>query len=276
MEPLGKKWGRFEAVWLTDLSTQDIIQKVWKMPIPDAASCVRRQAIVFRHLKNWNALSFKSIQGQIEDIQARLHQVQGSLHTLGLHAKEQDLRFQLDILLQKQELYWAQRSKQHWLSLGDRNTKFFHRMAFWRRSRNRIALIQDKDGHVLTQPQDIQKAFVEHFQQLFSPSRDSYTESGPFPSHFNLLSVVLGFLNMGSLFKSLNKTFICLIPKTKSLLTVNDYRPISLCNRKKQGSLSTFGLKLDMNKAYDRVSWVFLEAVMAKMGCIQTWNLFGC
>ncbi|XP_028120813.1 uncharacterized protein LOC114318160 [Camellia sinensis] len=84
-----------------------------------------------------------------------------------------DLRLQLDFLLQKQELYWAQRSKQQWLHLGDRNTNLFHQMAYWRRSQNRISCIQDKDGTVLTHPQDIQRAFVEHFQQLFSPLPDS-------------------------------------------------------------------------------------------------------
>ncbi|KAF5959518.1 hypothetical protein HYC85_000727 [Camellia sinensis] len=141
MEPFGQKWCKFEAVWLSDPSTQDILQKIWKLPISDVASCVQRHSIVFRHLKNWNALSFRSLQGQIEDIQARLNQVQRLLLSPSMKTQEQELRFHLDILLQKQELYWAQRSKQHWLSLGDRNTKFFHRMASWRRSRNRIVLI---------------------------------------------------------------------------------------------------------------------------------------
>ncbi|GMP57025.1 hypothetical protein CsSME_00021283 [Camellia sinensis var. sinensis] len=52
MEFLNQKWGRFEAVWLADSSTQDIIQKIWQRPILDVVSCVQRQAIVFRHLKN--------------------------------------------------------------------------------------------------------------------------------------------------------------------------------------------------------------------------------
>lgn len=36
------------------------------------------------------------------------------------------VRQDLDNLLEKEELYWAQRSKQKWLEVGDQNTKDFH------------------------------------------------------------------------------------------------------------------------------------------------------
>lgn len=43
-----------------------------------------------------------------------------------------------------------------------------------------------------------------------------------------------------------------------------------LC-RKKRGKEGFMALKLDFNKAYDRVEWDFLEALMRKMGFDEKW-----
>ena len=46
----------------------------------------------------------------------------------------------------------------------------------------------------------------------------------------DVVTSVLDFLNSGTLPNLLNHTFITLIPKTKNLESVTEFRPISLCN----------------------------------------------
>lgn len=47
---------------------------------------------------------------------------------------------------------------------------------------------------------------------------------------------------------------------------------LSTIKRRKSGKGALAGMKLDMSKAYDGISWNFIEAVMVKMNFPQHWN----
>ncbi|XP_071909715.1 uncharacterized protein [Coffea arabica] len=78
-----------------------------------------------------------------------------------------------------------------------------------------------------------------------------------------------------------SSTLIALIPKVLNPATFTDFRPISLYNvlmasemfsaisKKVRGS--NVALKLDMSKAYDRVSWIFLLRVLRAFGFSEVW-----
>lgn len=41
--------------------------------------------------------------------------------------------------------------------------------------------------------------------------------------------------------------------------------------KRKKGKFGTCAVKLDMHKAYDRVEWVFLKAILGKLGIDDRW-----
>ena len=67
-----------------------------------------------------------------------------------------------------EEAYWRQRSRLLWLSLGDRNTGFFHATAKNRKRANAFLVIEDEEGTAVYQEDQIAKVIVKYFQKLFS------------------------------------------------------------------------------------------------------------
>ncbi|XP_042964646.1 uncharacterized protein LOC122298864 [Carya illinoinensis] len=93
---------------------------------------------------------------------------------------------------------------------------------------------------------------------------------------------VLQFLNGGRLDEGLNYTYIALIPKVSDPKSVNEFRPISLCNVVYKLIAKTLANRL--KKVMDaiisrnqsafipgRVEWSYLEAVMKKLGFGSRW-----
>ena len=70
-----------------------------------------------------------------------------------------------------EEISWRQKSREIWLKEGDRNIKFFHKMANSHRKKNEMAglkldRIWHREGH------DLQQGIVNAFQTLLSDLGD--------------------------------------------------------------------------------------------------------
>lgn len=70
----------------------------------------------------------------------------------------------------EEEMFWRQKSREKWLRLGDRNSKFFHLSV--KANRNRLYLLRLKDKMGQDQWSDAAKAevAVEYFTELFTTS----------------------------------------------------------------------------------------------------------
>ncbi|KAK5772722.1 hypothetical protein PVK06_049016 [Gossypium arboreum] len=61
----------------------------------------------------------------------------------------------INIEVNKKELFWEQLARVNWLKNGDRNTKFFHKVAVGRQHRNRIHRLKTEAGSWVSNGDDM-------------------------------------------------------------------------------------------------------------------------
>ena len=79
----------------------------------------------------------------------------------------QQLQQKLDEMYAEEEAFWRQRSRIQWLHEGDKNSKFFHAVTRERRARNKFSVVEDEEGQVFYEEQQIVKAFSMFYNNLF-------------------------------------------------------------------------------------------------------------
>ena len=73
----------------------------------------------------WNKEVFGKVENEIHMIQNQLKLVQNSISSLTDIKREAELRKELEILMQREEVMWAQKARSEWVLFGDINTRFF-------------------------------------------------------------------------------------------------------------------------------------------------------
>ena len=275
---------RFENMWLKEEGFKEKMQGWWVgLNCSGSASyvLVSKLKALKSLLRDWNKLEF----GKVEVNKAlALSQVDfwdkmELSRTLSVQevdakrgAKEDFKKWAL-----MEEISWRQKSREVWLSEGDRNTKFFHKMANSHRRGNMLARVKI-NGVWLTKENEVKEGVVNEFKTMLSsaggwrPSlrglsferleavdaaslEEPFSEQevmealkgfcgdkAPGPDGFSMAfwqsswefvkEEVMGFCrdfhNHGRFVKSLNATFIVLIPKKRGAEDLRDFRPISL------------------------------------------------
>jgi hypothetical protein len=103
----------------------------------------------------------------MEKKRALLASLQDATDTESMIARE-GLEREMDELLYREEIMWMQRSHIAWLREGDRNTKYFHRMACWRRKKNNIWKLKSRDRTWTSDTKEMENMSRGVFQTLYT------------------------------------------------------------------------------------------------------------
>ncbi|KAK1293051.1 hypothetical protein QJS10_CPB17g00611 [Acorus calamus] len=123
-------------------------------------------------LKHWNRFVFGPVQQQLQVCRSSLEAAQYNLSmdplNLGLISIETQAKSKYLDLVRVEESFMRQKSRQLWLSEGDRNTNFFYSMVKSRIARNSIRSVQLLDGSISSDPLTIKKHAVDYFEALLN------------------------------------------------------------------------------------------------------------
>ncbi|PNX96792.1 ribonuclease H, partial [Trifolium pratense] len=192
---IGPKPIRYEQIWTREPSHYQIVKENWQN---SRGPAFQKLTTTLSSLHRWGNQIFGVIPRRIKTLQVDLqilHEQNGAQNlTNQIREKEQEL----DNVLECEETWWKQRSRELWLLHGDKNTKYFHMKANIRRSKNKIDAITDSQGHKHHEETEIEKVLVDHFMCLFTKQNtQNITET---------IQVVEGKIN-NDMYQELSKDF---------------------------------------------------------------------
>ena len=165
---------RFEKFWLMQPGFGDTLRQWWQEMEPGRGTCMynfqQKLKTLKGRIKCWNKDSFGDIFKEKQQLDLRIKDVQLEMHRVGhttdLKSQEWTLLQELNLKEKQEEALYQQKSRNHWLRDGDRNTKFFHRAAIQHRQNNHISRLKRADGSVARTQPELEATLTDHFAEL--------------------------------------------------------------------------------------------------------------
>ncbi|XP_043705215.1 uncharacterized protein LOC122655029 [Telopea speciosissima] len=172
--PSFKKLFHFQFAWVSHPDFNDVVSSLWDSSSMDALPC--RLTSFSNILKRWN----RDVFGHVDVLKMRILEKVSCLETEDLFSEDlQQVTNELKWVLDAEEAFWLQKSRQNYIVSGDRNTRFFHTVAKHHVRRRWIDSLVLDNGERVTDPKGIAFAFVNHFSNIFtsaSPLDASFVE----------------------------------------------------------------------------------------------------
>jgi hypothetical protein len=157
-------------MWERDASLPTVIEDAWSASpgYNSLADLAQKITHTRGQLKEWSTEHFGRVTKEIRTKRNKLKKLWERPNFGGRDEEVRKINSDLDELLHREEMMRKQRSRVRWLAKGDRNTKFFHRKATWRQSKNTIKRIRGLNGNRTDDPEEIKEIANNFFRELYT------------------------------------------------------------------------------------------------------------
>jgi hypothetical protein len=159
-------------MWSLHPDCWNVISECWNTVIVGCHMYVLSQKLKLlkSKLKTWNKVCFGNVNDLVNTAEENLHQIQMQIqvngHSGALLNEEKQASLIFEDALNKQELFWQEKSRLNWHLEGDRNTKYFHKLAKIKTTTKQIHSLQDGET-VITDQTLISNHIVSFYKNLF-------------------------------------------------------------------------------------------------------------
>jgi hypothetical protein len=157
---------RFENSWLLEEDIGDVVYDGWNDGI--GIELTHRLAHCADKLQRWGRRKKRRFRDEILEHEAEMERFRDR-HDPTSAIRFQDAHNQHAKALVKEEAFWKQRAKMHWLKEGDLNTKFFHMSATARSNVKKIDRLKNENEEIITGQQNLCEVARRYFHDLFTP-----------------------------------------------------------------------------------------------------------
>ncbi|XP_071723825.1 uncharacterized protein [Rutidosis leptorrhynchoides] len=286
----GKPRFRYNNVWSKDQACVEAIQSNWNETaqasnLSDLWSKLNSSRSTLIQWRQNHPLNYAQ---QIKQKQSLLNQLPYDLHSSADKEIAFNLHKEIRLLSQLEDDYWRQRAKIHWIKDGDHNTRLFHSSVTNRKKKNSIVRLKDGNNNWISEevtaaivdflnggaiPEDFNSTHIVLIPKLKNP--ETLNQFRPI-SLSNLLYKLAAKVLASRLKKILPGIISPFQSAFLSGLLISDNvvlaYELSYTIKSKTGQTGWCAIKTDMSKAFDRVEWSFLRAIMLKLGFSTTWT----
>ncbi|XP_019150554.1 PREDICTED: uncharacterized protein LOC109147346 [Ipomoea nil] len=277
----GANTSAFKGAWL-DRALGNV---EWKFNFPN--SCVQHLPMIaldhtpimvkfeshspIQSLADWNKSTFGNVFLRKKRLMARISGVQRAMAVkpnANLLKLDRKLRAQFEDALYQEELIWFQRSREEWLESGDHDnviTPSNVHGCFPELSEEECAKINAPFN-----PEDVKLAMFE-MAPTKAPSPDGFT-AGFYQLTWNITGICLTNFALNSLQMT---SFVLKRQITDNIIV---YQELLNSMNNKRGTGGWMMFKVDLEKAYDRLAWSFIEDTLQEIGFNTQWrrNIMTC